>query len=485
MKLRLDPFSPNGVSIDNSTVTVAGGSSSSGSSTPVTITGEDYLSLTAQEITANPIDLDNLSATGTPSGATFLRGDNTWATPAGSGDVSKVGTPVNNQVGVWTGDGTIEGDANLTFDTATDTLATVTVTASGAVTGSNLSGTHSGSSSGTNTGDQTSIVGITGTKAQFDTAVTDGNILFVGDVTQYTDEMAQDAVGGMVDTTLVYNDATPSLVRAALTGDVTASAGSNTTAIAAGVIVDADVNASAAIAGTKLANTPAGNIAATTVQAAINELDSEKQPLDSDLTTIAGLTATTDNIIQSVSSAWSSRTPAQVAATLAAEVGKLMYPVGSYYINETDSTNPGTLLGFGTWSAIVDKFIVAHGSTYTSTGGAATVASNVTVATQPTFTVDSHTHPLSSAGGVPFALDGTSSWVKRNGPTTSWTAQNKQSSVTWAGNSDSKTESLGLIGATDATAGTATTRTADVALTNNATSVIPPYQAAYIWKRTA
>ena len=42
-------------------------------------------------------------------------------------------------------------------------------------------GTFSGTSSGTNTGDQTSIVGITGTKAQFDTAVTDGNILYVGD----------------------------------------------------------------------------------------------------------------------------------------------------------------------------------------------------------------------------------------------------------------------------------------------------------------
>ncbi len=35
--------------------------------------------------------------------------------------------------------------------------------------------------SGINTGDQTSIVGITGTKAQFDTAVTDGNIMYVGD----------------------------------------------------------------------------------------------------------------------------------------------------------------------------------------------------------------------------------------------------------------------------------------------------------------
>ncbi len=52
----------------------------------------------------------------------------TWATPAGSGDVVKVGTPVNNQVGVWTGDGTLEGDADLTFDTSTNTLATGIVT---------------------------------------------------------------------------------------------------------------------------------------------------------------------------------------------------------------------------------------------------------------------------------------------------------------------------------------------------------------------
>jgi hypothetical protein len=38
-----------------------------------------------------------------------------------------------------------------------------------------------GNTSGTNTGDQTSIVGITGTKAQFDTAVSDGNIMYIGD----------------------------------------------------------------------------------------------------------------------------------------------------------------------------------------------------------------------------------------------------------------------------------------------------------------
>lgn len=40
------------------------------------------------------------------------------------------------------------------------------------------SGTLNGSVTGTNTGDQTSIVGLTGTMAQFDTAVTDGNIVY-------------------------------------------------------------------------------------------------------------------------------------------------------------------------------------------------------------------------------------------------------------------------------------------------------------------
>ena len=44
------------------------------------------------------------------------------------------------------------------------------------------SGTFSGTSSGTNSGDQTTIVGITGTKAQFDTAVTDGNISYIGNL---------------------------------------------------------------------------------------------------------------------------------------------------------------------------------------------------------------------------------------------------------------------------------------------------------------
>lgn len=67
------------------------------------------------------------------------------------------------------------------------------------------------STSSLSPGHKHSITEITGTKAEFDTAVTDGNFLYVGDVTQYTDEMAQDAVGAMVNTSLTYSDGTPLL----------------------------------------------------------------------------------------------------------------------------------------------------------------------------------------------------------------------------------------------------------------------------------
>jgi hypothetical protein len=89
--------------------------------------------------------------------------------------------------------------------------------------------------------------------------------------------------------------------------------------------------AASLVTASDVANTPAGNIAATNVQAALNELDSEKiatsaigstvQAYDLDLATIAGLTATTDNFIVSVASAWASRTPAQVRTTLGLVIG--------------------------------------------------------------------------------------------------------------------------------------------------------------------
>lgn len=97
-------------------------------------------------------------------------------------------------------------------------VARLTISSSG-ITATNLSGT--------NTGDQTSIVGITGTKAQFNTAVTDGDFLYVGDVTQYTDEQAQDAVGTILtDSSTIdftYDDAAPSITAIVKDSSITVS----------------------------------------------------------------------------------------------------------------------------------------------------------------------------------------------------------------------------------------------------------------------
>ena len=79
-------------------------------------------------------------------------------------------------------------------------------------------------------------------------------------------------------------------------------------------IQDAYITASVGI------NLPVGEPMAAGRAARKDYVDAQRdtrQPLDADLTTIAGLTATTDNVIQSVGSAWASRTPAQLKTTLA------------------------------------------------------------------------------------------------------------------------------------------------------------------------
>lgn len=54
---------------------------------------------------------------------------------------------------------------------------------------------------------------------------------------------------------------------------------------------------SAATGAANVSNTPAGSIAATDVQSAINELDAEKQPLNANLTAIAALTLAANKMI--------------------------------------------------------------------------------------------------------------------------------------------------------------------------------------------
>lgn len=55
---------------------------------------------------------------------------------------------------------------------------------------------------------------------------------------------------------------------------------------------------------------------------------------------------------------------------------RVVYPVGSIYMNATDDTNPGTLFGIGTWSLIDSAFLYGANSLLSDlgdTGGSTTV----------------------------------------------------------------------------------------------------------------
>ena len=56
--------------------------------------------------------------------------------------------------------------------------------------------------------------------------------------------------------------------------------------------------------GAQVLNTGAGDIVAADVQAAITELDTEKQPVDADLTTFGGLSCSDGQIAKKVTGAW-------------------------------------------------------------------------------------------------------------------------------------------------------------------------------------
>jgi hypothetical protein len=152
-------------------------------------------------------------------------------------------------------------------------------------------------------------------------------------------------------------------------------------------------------------------------------------------------------------------TTAFVQAALAA-----LYPVGSVYTNATNSTNPGTLLGFGTWSAFgAGRVPVGFDSgnalfdTAEETGGSAdaiTVSHTHTATSTVTDPGHLHTVPLSgTSGGSAFGRVSGSSTPNEN-------------------------------------TGTATTGIT-VATTNSSTGSsgtnanYQPYITVYMWKRTA
>ena len=163
------------------------------------------------------------------------------------------------------------------------------------------------------------------------------------------------------------------------------------------------------------------------------------------------------------------------AAAFAAIMGNLLYPVGSIYTNATVSTNPATLLGFGTWTAFASGRVMvgldgadAAFDTLGETGGSKDA---ITVA---------HTHSFSATSGAMSANASHS-----HGSNNSGFLDHKPSS----GDTLSRGGSQGYTISTSTTT-VSLAHTHDVSGTTGSTgdsgtnANLQPYITVYMWKRT-
>jgi hypothetical protein len=158
-----------------------------------------------------------------------------------------------------------------------------------------------------------------------------------------------------------------------------------------------------------------------------------------------------------------SSTKIATTAFVAAALGAL-YPVGSIYTNAAVSTNPATLLGFGTWSAFgAGRFMVGLDSgnaafdTAQETGGSADAI------------VVSHTHSASSSVSDP-------GHTHTVGIQTKTLDQNAGSaSLAGAGSTTTSSANTGI------SVSTTVSSTGSSATNAN----LPPYIVVYMWRRTA
>ncbi len=155
-------------------------------------------------------------------------------------------------------------------------------------------------------------------------------------------------------------------------------------------------------------------------------------------------------------------TTAYVDAAITA-VKAALFPVGSIYTNATDNTNPGTLLGFGTWTAFgAGRVMVGFNAsnalfdTAEETGGSAD-ATTVSHTHTATVTDPGHTHTISMG--------------QFNSPGSTTVPQEDDGPVVSSYTVPSNTTGISVAISTTGSSGT------------NAN--YQPYITVYMWKRTA
>jgi hypothetical protein len=201
------------------------------------------------------------------------------------------------------------------------------------------------------------------------------------------------------------------------------------------------------------------------------ELDDEFDAISTAIATKANLASPEFTGTPTVPTASVGTNTTQAASTAFVQAAlSAIYPVGSIYTNATSAVNPGTLLGFGTWTAFAaGRVMVGFNSsnalfdTAEETGGSADA---IVVSHDHTFSATtgntdlSHTHQYGSAGN----------WG--SGSANAFDARNSGSFTSGAASANMN-HSHTVSGTTAATGSSGT----------NAN--YQPYITVYMWKRTA
>lgn len=148
-------------------------------------------------------------------------------------------------------------------------------------------------------------------------------------------------------------------------------------------------------------------------------------------------------------------------ATAIAAAKQALYPVGTIYTNISDSTNPATLLGFGTWVAIAGRVVVGldgSDASFNTAGGTGGSKDAIVVSHTHTATVTDSGH----SHGIPHASDSADAGEHISG--------NNNTGV-YTSTTNSATTGITVANSTEGVSGT------------NAN--LQPYVVAYVWKRTA
>jgi hypothetical protein len=143
-------------------------------------------------------------------------------------------------------------------------------------------------------------------------------------------------------------------------------------------------------------------------------------------------------------------------------LNEIIYPVGSIYTSATISTNPNTLLGFGTWAAFgAGRVLVGNGGGFSAgaTGGSADA---VVVSHSHTASVSDPSHTHSGTLGIAYGgSHGGSAGFEEGRGNPDWTA--------------------GAVG--DSTTGISVSNSTEGVSGTNAN--LQPYVVVYMWNRTA